>query len=142
MIIIGVDYHPSVEQIAFVDKEKRKGWDYQQSFAVRFARGAARSKPWCEVKHRCLVAGAYAQLLRRRADQAEPGEARIPIQPKFRFLLLEAHFFFSCASQFSTTVIGFVSWFLACVRIKNFWPSLLTSYAVWSLNETGCLGVA
>jgi transposase len=32
----------------------RKGWDYEQFEKVRFARGTARTSPWCAVKHRVI----------------------------------------------------------------------------------------
>jgi transposase len=32
----------------------RQGWDYQQWEQVRFARGTARTSPWCAVEHRVI----------------------------------------------------------------------------------------
>ena len=75
MIIIGCDYHPGFQQIAWLDTQTgeleerrlghreqaehvqlywmwRRGWGLRRNAEARFARGRARTSPWCAVNHR------------------------------------------------------------------------------------------
>ena len=60
MIIIGCDYHPGFQQIAFAETGYRSVLDAAQGMGlravkkVRFARGTARKSRWCEVEHRVI----------------------------------------------------------------------------------------